>query len=62
MADGKKIIVELIEIATDVLVRELKRRATARKISVEELISLAQENWDDAEFAADELLKAGHEE
>jgi hypothetical protein len=60
MSDTK--IDKLAEIATDVLVGELRRRAEAKQMSVGALIAEAGANWDQAKTDADDLAKLGHEE
>jgi hypothetical protein len=57
MPENPNIVVELTEIATELLVNELKRRAVARGMTTEELLAEAQKNWQDAETKADELLE-----
>jgi hypothetical protein len=59
MSDNKAAV--LIEIATELIVNELKRRAVARGMTVEELVAEAQTNWQNAETAADDLGREGHE-
>ena len=51
----------LVEIATELIVNELKRRAVAKGLTVEELVAEAKDQWNQAETAADELGKVGHE-
>ncbi len=47
--------VDLSEIAIEVLVKELKRRAVAKGMTTDELLADAQKNWDLAETEAEEL-------
>jgi hypothetical protein len=54
MPDPNK-IVELTEIATEILVNELKRRAVARGMTTEELLSQAQTQWQKDEQEAEDL-------
>jgi hypothetical protein len=56
MSENLNTVAELTEIATELLVNELKRRAVARGMTTEELLAEAQKNWQDAETKADELL------
>jgi hypothetical protein len=53
-ASGNK-FVELTEIATDVLVKELKRRAVARGLTTEELLAEAQKQWQEDVTEAEDL-------
>lgn len=50
----------LIGIATEVIVNELKRRAVAKGMTVEELVAEAKTQWEADENAADDLEKKGH--
>lgn len=59
MPDKNK-LADLSEIATELLVAELKRRSEAKAMTVEELIAKAGENWTEAEARADALKKLGH--
>lgn len=61
MSDANKAAV-LIDIATELIVNELKRRAAAKGMTVEELVAQAKDNWQKAETAAEDLEKKGHEE
>jgi hypothetical protein len=56
MSENLNTIAELTEIATELLVNELKRRAVARGMTTEELLAEAEKNWRDAGTKADELL------
>jgi hypothetical protein len=51
----------LMEIGTDLIYGELKRRAASQGMSVDELVAKAKENWQNAETAADDLANKGHE-
>lgn len=51
----------LTEIATELIVNELKRRAVERGMTTEELLAEAQKNWNEAGEAADDLAQKGHE-
>lgn len=62
MSDTNNKAAVLIEIATELIVNELKRRAVAKGMTVEELIAEAQTQWQNAEDAADNLAQKGHEE
>jgi len=57
----KNKIETLTEIATEILVRELQRRADAQSMSTGELIEVAQANWDKAETDAEDLQNLGHD-
>jgi hypothetical protein len=59
MPDNKAAV--LIEIATELLVNELKRRAVEHGMTVEELVAKAKTNWENAEEKADELSQKGHD-
>ncbi len=59
MSDQTKFEV-LTDIATEILVNELQRRAAAKLMSVDELIEEAQANWEKAEKDADDLKDLGH--
>lgn len=48
-------IKDLTEIATELLVAELERRAEAARLTTEELIERAKDNWSQAETKAEEL-------
>ena len=52
----------LIEIATELIVNELKRRAVAKGMTVEELIAESKQQWENAESGAEELEQRGHEQ
>lgn len=56
MATDVNKTVILTELATDILVAELKRRAVARGLTTEELLAQAQEEWRNAGEEAEELL------
>jgi hypothetical protein len=60
MSDNKAEV--LVEIATELIVNELKRRAVAKGMTVEELVAKAQTQWQDAEAAADDLGHQGHDQ
>lgn len=45
----------LTEIATEIIVNELKRRAVAKGMTTEELLKEAQDNWNAAETEAEKL-------
>ena len=47
--------VVLTEIATDILVKELKRRAVAKGMTTEELLAAAQADWQSAGQEAEDL-------
>jgi len=47
--------IQLASIATEIILKELKRRAVAKGMTTEELIAEAQKNWDQAEEAAEDL-------
>jgi hypothetical protein len=55
MGDIVSKAVTLAEIATELLVNELKRRAVAKGMTTEELLAEAQDQWKEAETDADEL-------
>jgi hypothetical protein len=59
MSDNKAAV--LIDIATELIVNELKRRAVAKGLTVEELLAEAKDQWNEAETAAEDLGKVGHE-
>lgn len=52
----------LTEIATEILVNELARRARARNMPTEQLLAEAGKNWEQAETDAEKLQRLGHEE
>jgi hypothetical protein len=47
--------VDLTEISIEVIVKELKRRAVAKGMTTEELLTQAQSNWEAAESEAEDL-------
>lgn len=61
MSDNSNKAAVLIDIATELIVNELKRRAVARGMTVDELVAEAQTQWQDAEQAADDLAGEGHD-
>ncbi len=60
MPDNKAAV--LVEIATELIVNELKRRAVAKGMTVDELVAEAQTQWQQAEDATDELSREGHDQ
>lgn len=52
----------LADIATELLVAELDRRAVAKNMSTERLLQEARSNWDKALSDAENLARLGHEE
>ena len=56
MGDSVNKVTVLTEIATELIVNELKRRAVAKGMTTEELLAEAQENWKAAETEAEDLL------
>lgn len=54
-------VVDLAKIGIEIIYNELKRRAAAEGMSVDELVAKAREQWQNAENAADDLAKKGHE-
>ena len=61
MSEKKNTVADLAEIATNILVEEIKRRARATTMTVEELLTAADVNWNKAEAEADALLSLGHQ-
>jgi hypothetical protein len=62
MPDNTNKAAVLVEIGTELIVNELKRRAVAKGMTVEELVAEAQAQWQNAEDAADELAGEGHDQ
>lgn len=60
MSDKNK-IAALADIATELLVNELARRAQAQSMSVDQLVSEASKNWDKAEKDVEDLANLGHD-
>lgn len=56
MGDSVNKVTVLTEIATELIVNELKRRAVAKGMTTEELLAEAQKNWKAAETEAEDLL------
>lgn len=54
-------IAVLTEIATDLLLNELKRRAVVKGMTTEELLAEAKDQWNDAATEAEKLANKGHE-
>jgi len=50
----------LAEISLELIYNELKRRAAASGMSVDDLVAQAKENWQNAESAAEDLENKGH--
>lgn len=59
MSDNK--IAALADIATELLLAELKRRSEAQNMTVEQLLAASGAGWEKAEKDADDLAKLGHE-
>lgn len=59
MPEFKEVV--LMEIATELLVNEIARRARMKNMTIDELWNAARENWDKAGQGANDLRKLGHE-